>query len=155
MSAGTAELTAFIVRAKAATWLAGAPPRLAAQPGARELEFQDADWAYLDRYFGSEDFIGQEVVYAHGRPMWVMNYAGRILPGAAYDGARAARVAQPARAGLYGQGRFLGAHTLATPDGIYFNVSQGDLDHFTGRESIELEGAAVYEMLYHGGLVRG
>lgn len=49
MTPDLAGLNAVVVQAKAATWLAGAPARLPAQPGARELEVQDAGWVYLDR----------------------------------------------------------------------------------------------------------
>ncbi len=69
----------FIVRAKAAAYVGQGPKSLSYRPGSHDLQFHDGDFSYLDSYFGGTDFIGQEVVYFRGKPVWAMNYYGRIL----------------------------------------------------------------------------
>ena len=71
------DLTAFIVQAKAATYVGGGTKSLSRRPGSHDLEFHAGVFSYLDSYFGGTDFLGQEVVYYEARPVWVMNYCGR------------------------------------------------------------------------------
>jgi hypothetical protein len=73
------ELTAFIVRAKAATYVGSGEHVAPCRSGSHDLRYSDGEWAYHDSYFGGTDFIGEEVVYLAGKPIWAMNYYGRIL----------------------------------------------------------------------------
>ena len=73
------QLNTFIVRAKAATYVGGGAKSLSYRPGSHDLQFHEGAFSYLDSYFGGSDFLGQEVVYYEGQPVWVMNYYGRIL----------------------------------------------------------------------------
>src|SRR5262245_52784991 len=73
------ELNEFIVRAKSATYVGNGEPVSPCRLGSHDLRFEDGWWAYHDSYFGGSDFIGEEVVYLEGRPVWAMNYYGRIL----------------------------------------------------------------------------
>ena len=64
-------LEEFIVQAKSATYVGGGnksstPTRI----GSHDLGFQSGDWNYIDSYFGGTDFIGQEVVWHQGIPLW-------------------------------------------------------------------------------------
>jgi hypothetical protein len=36
----------------------------------------------------------------------------------------------------------------------YIDTKEGDVSFFTGREWIERRGVKVYELLYHGGLIK-
>ena len=63
------EIIAFIARAKANTWNGNAQASLAYRPGSRDLQYHEADLAYMDSYFGSTDFLGQEVVWQNGTPI--------------------------------------------------------------------------------------
>ena len=69
----------FILRAIAATYVGSGQPAPACRPNSHDLKFADGDWFYLDSYFGGRDFIGEEVVYLNGKPVWAMNYYGHIL----------------------------------------------------------------------------
>ena len=80
------DLVAFIVRAKANTWNAACAPSLSYRPGSHDLQYHEGNRAYLDSYFGSTDFVGQEVVWNDGVPVWAMNYHGRILRPDLYEG---------------------------------------------------------------------
>jgi hypothetical protein len=147
-------LNAFIVRAKAATYVGGGAKSLSYQPGSHDLQFHDAPFAYLDSYFGGADFIGQEVVYFEGKPVWAMNYYGRILRPELLSALEAGRILQESLSKLYQEGRFLGGFEHPTHDATYFDTNEGDVLSFTGQEWITRQSQKVYELHYHGGLIR-
>jgi len=147
-------LNVFIVKAKAATYVGGGARSPSCRPGSHDLEFHEGAFSYLDSYFGGTDFIGQEVVYHDEEPVWAMNYYGRILEPAMITAAEAGRIIQESLSKLYEEGRFLGGFEHDTGNGVYVDTSQGDVASFTGREWITRGGVKVYELIYHGGLVK-
>lgn len=148
------ELTAFIVRAKAATYVGDGAPSPACRSGSHDLQYRDGDVGYLDSYFGGSDFIGEEVVYFQARPVWAMNYYGRILVPDQITAAEAGRVIKASLTELYKMGRFLGGFQHSVEGFTYFDTNTGDASAFTGQEWITRAGTRVYELVYHGGLIR-
>ncbi len=148
------QLNAFIVRAKAATYVGGGAHSLSCRPASHDLQFSEGDFSYLDSYFGGSDFIGEEVVYFKGKPVWAMNYYGRILEPSAITASQAGQVIQESLSTLYKQGRFLGGFEHPTKMGIYVDTNEGDVTSFTGREWIMCSSVKVYELVYHGGMIR-
>ena len=98
----------FIVRAKAATYVGDGQPAPSCRPGSHDLKFANGDWSYLDSYFGGRDFIGEEVVYYNGKPVWAMNYYGRILRADLITPSQAWQVIKASLSKMYLEGRFLG-----------------------------------------------
>ena len=148
------QLQDFIVLAKAATYVGGGDKSLSRRPGSHDLEFHEGAFAYLDSYFGGADFIGQEAVYFEGRPVWAMNYYGRILEPALIAATEAGQIIQKSLSALYQQGRFLGGFEHTTDKGIYTDTNEGDVTSFTGREWIARGDVKVYDLVYHGGLIK-
>ncbi len=147
-------LTDFIVKAKAATYVGSGQENKPCRPGSHDLEFRDGPFLYLDSYFGGADFIGEEVVYFEEKPVWAMNYYGRILVPEKITGAETGQVIKNSLSLLYQQGRFLGGFKHAGGRDAYFDTNKGDATSFTGLEWIERDGVRVYELVYHGGLIR-
>jgi hypothetical protein len=143
----------FIVRAKAATYVGGGQHATSCRPGSHDLKFADGDWAYLDSYFGGRDFIGEEVVYYREKPVWAMNYYGRILLPDLITPAQAGQVIKASLSKMYAEGRFLGGFQYQHEGFAYTDTSEGELTCFRGREWIARAGETVYELLYHGGLI--
>lgn len=148
------ELNQFIVQAKSATYVGGGETADPSRMGSHDLKFQQGLFSYLDSYFGGTDFIGQEVVYHANEPIWAMNYHGRILRREAITAAEAGQVIKASLSRMYQEGRFLGGFEFAVDDCIYTDTSQGGLDAFTGREWITRSDVKVYELVYHGGLIK-
>jgi hypothetical protein len=148
------QLNAFIVRAKAVTYVGGEAKSLSYRPGSHDLQFHEGAFSYLDSYFGGADFLGQEVVYFAGKPVWAMNYYGRLLEPALITAEEVGRIIQESLSEMYKQGRFLGGFTHSAGHSTYFDRSEGDVASFTGREWITLENVKVYELVYHGGLIK-
>jgi len=148
------QLNNFIVRAKAATYVGDGAKITPCRPGSHDLKFEDGDFAYLDSYFGGADFLGQEVVYYRGEPVWAMNYYGRILEPERIKADEAGQVIKQSLSAMYQEGRFLGGFEYVTQNGTYVDTSEGEATSFAGREWIMRENNTVYELVYHGGLIR-
>ncbi len=148
-------LSSFLVQAKVNTYAAAGEggERLLAD-GCKELTFQQGDFAYRDRYFGSDPFVGEEVVWHGGRVVWAMNYYGAVLaddvpPDLVYRFLRRAlsRVAEDRP--------FRGPRRLQEDGFEYRDGSQGTVECFTGVETILYRGREIYRLVYHGGAVKG
>jgi len=148
------ELVDFILQAKQATYVGGGKKLLPYRLGSHDLQFQKADWAYHDSYFGESDFMGEEIVYHRGVAVWGMNYFGRILQPEKITSAQAGEVIQRSLTKMYQTGRFLDGFTHVVKEFIYKDANEGDPLYFTGRESIEVNGQIVYALDYHGGLIK-
>ena len=148
------ELTRFIVEAKRATYVGNGERAIPSRLKSHDLVFERGRFAYRDSYFGGTDFIGQEVVWADGEPVWAMNYYGYILRADLIDAGRAGATIKAALSAMYGEGRFLGGFRWQGPHGIYVDTSEGRADRFHGREHIEVDGVEVYALDYVGGLIK-
>jgi uncharacterized protein DUF5680 len=149
-----AELNAFIVRAKASTYVGDGEHITPCRAGSHDLRFVDGKWAYLDSYFGGTDFIGEEVIYFDEKPVWAMNYYGHILRDDLLTGAQAGQMIKASLSRMYKEGRFLGGFEYAENDLTYVDASEGNADSFHGREFIRRGQDIAYELVYHGGLIR-
>jgi len=147
-------LNAFIVRAKASTYVGDGAHSASSRPASHDLSFQDREWRYLDSYFGGSDFIGQEAVYFMGQPVWAMNYYGRLLHPEQISAAEAGQIIKASLSAMYREGRFLGGFEYTIGERTYTDTSEGDVTRFTGKEWIAQNSVRVYELLYHGGLIR-
>jgi hypothetical protein len=148
------ELNSFIVRAKAATYVGGGEHAPSCRPDSHDLKFSEGDWSYLDSYFGGRDFIGEEVVYCAGKPVWAMNYYGRILRDELITPAQAGQVIKISLSQMYLENRFLGGYECTQDEYTYRDSSEGDCTSFHGKETISRNGITTYELLYHGGLIK-
>ncbi len=148
------QLEAFIVRAKANTYVGGGEHSTASRLGSHDLRFTEGEWTYHDSYFGGSDFIGEEVVYFSGRPIWAMNYYGRILRADLLTAAQAGQMIKTSLTRLYKEGRFLGGFEFTENNLTYKDANEGGADCFQGRELIFNGQETAYELLYHGGLIK-
>ncbi len=146
-------LNSFIVSAKAATYVGSGQRSPSSRPGSHDLQFSQGDWSYIDSYFGGRDFIGEEVVYLAGKPIWAMNYYGHILRPDLILPEQAGQVIKASLSRLYTEGRFLGGFQYPHNGFTYIDTNEGDASSFRGREFISQGNATVYELFYHGGLI--
>lgn len=148
------ELHAFIVRAKAATYVGGGAKIQSCRPASHDLQYTEGEWKYLDSYFGGSDFIGEEAVWHTGSPVWAMNYYGYILEPDLITPAQAGQMIKASLSRMYTENRFLGGFQYSEGDFTYIDTSHGDFSRFTGREWIQRNGKKAYELVYHGGLIK-
>jgi hypothetical protein len=148
------ELKSFVVAAKRASYVGDGERTGPSRPGSHDLAFAQGPWGYRDSYFGGTDFVGQEVVWRSGEPVWAMNYYGYILRPELIDAARAGATIKAALSVMYSEGRFLGGFQWISPYGVYRDTSNGGIEHFLGREVILVGGTEAYALDYFGGLIR-
>jgi hypothetical protein len=147
-------LDAFIVRAKAASYVGDGEHVTPCRTGSHDLRFSDGKWSYHDSYFGGADFIGEEVIYFAEKPVWAMNYYGRILREDLLTAAQAGQMIKASLSRMYQEDRFLGGFEHIENDLTYVDASEGNTEHFHGREIIRRGQELAYELLYHGGMIR-
>ncbi len=149
------DLTQFLKEANRSTYAnKDAPKTASSRLESEDYHFEKDDLIYHDTYFGGRDFIGEEIVYKEGTPVWGANYFGFILTDVVgekevYDFLRQALMedndeAIPLR----------GASNFTKGDWDYRFSATGKLGNFSGQEEISLKGKAVYRCLVHGGFIR-
>ena len=150
----TKQLADFLNEANKSTYAnKDAPKALSSRLKSEDYHFEKDGLIYHDTYFGSRDFIGEEVVYKDSGPVWGMNYYGYILSETTnekelYGFLREALIQEysdiiPVR----------GPKNFKNGDWEYNNSAEGELNRFTGTEEIYRAGVLVYKCNYHGGFI--
>lgn len=148
------ELADFLNEANKSTYAnKDAPKASSTRLKSEDYHFEKGNLIYHDTYFGSRDFIGEEVVYKDNEPVWGMNYYGFILSETTnekelYGFLREALMQEysdiiPVR----------GGKNYQKDDWEYTNAVEGELNRFTGTEEIYRAGVLVYKCYYHGGFI--
>lgn len=122
--------------------------------GSKNYEYSEGELLYHDAYFGSRDFIGEEIVYENKKPIWGMNYNGFVVDKNTnekdtYIFLRKALIQDyddiiPVR----------GPKNFKIENYEYKNNVDGKLDKFEGREEILKDGKLIYYAVFHGGLIK-
>lgn len=140
------QIAEFLLLAKGHTYAAHGQEKEPAYPGSHVYGFDREPFSYVDVYFGSRQFAGQEVLYERQSPIWSMQYAGRVV-GEGFDSdflkeaLRHGDTEHPYRGPLH----------FASGSYVYHNRVQGCLPWFRGEEEIFFAGARVYQCVYQGG----
>jgi len=136
----------FLLRAKRATYAGDGHESASSRPASRDLRYEEGALLYIDSYLGGEKFAGEEALWKDGKPIWAMNYAGRILgEGFSRDFHLSALRLGTTELPFRGPPRHdEGAYS-------YECAVEGDASWFSGREEIRFKGARIYECVFHGG----
>lgn len=148
------ELTVFLNAANKATYANKEAPKSASlRPSSEDYHFEQDDLVYHDTYFGARDFIGEEVVYKTGKPVWGMNYYGHVLK-PEVSTKDAYTILRPALMQEYDDILPVrGPKEYVLENSRYTNKVEGTLDRFSGEENIYLDGELIYRCWYHGGSI--
>ncbi len=146
------ELVNFLNAANKATYANKKTPRSASlRPSSEDYHFEQDNLVYHDTYFGTRDFLGEEIVYETKEPIWGMNYHGYVLdPDVSAKNAYAIL----RRALMQEYNDILpvrGPREYIEGTSTYENQVEGTLDRFLGEERIYLAGRLIYCCWYHGG----
>lgn len=139
----------FLIKAKKSTYAAGNNKTIPVRPGAVDFVYKEKDFTYVDSYFGSTCFSGQEVVYENDNSIWSMNYYGKTLskhlpPGFSETLKEALMLVRESSP-------FRGPEQYKRGDYEYTCRYEGTVDHFSGEEEISHKGEKVYHLYFHGG----
>jgi hypothetical protein len=148
-----AELRRFLVEATRRGYAAGREAtKLKEADRSTTIVYESDEWRLHDNYFGGEPYGGRAVVFLHGRPVWLAMYYGRVTDPAyevqpIYSFLRQALLLAPEHRPFRGPDEFSdGAFT-------YRNFWRGELEDFSGKETIDQDARRVYVARYAGGLV--
>jgi transcriptional regulator with XRE-family HTH domain len=145
-----ADLADFLCNAKKNTYAAGKEAEtVSIKPGSHDLKFSRGDYQYFDTYYGGEKFIGEEAVWYHEKPVYSMNYSGRVL-GEGFSG----EFLKEALLLVPKEYPFRGPMVYHNGDYSYHCNVNGDLEWFQGYEEIYLNNTKIYECYFHGGSIR-
>ena len=148
----------FLIAAKRHSYAAGGPPEaVSCRKHSKDLRYSLGDYEYLDSYFGAEAFLGEEVVYRKGIPLWGMNYHGHSIFDADGDADAASATG--------GMGEILHAALMLPPREAPYrgprSFKKGTSEYrcswegvptgFFGEEEILCEGKRIYFLRFHGG----
>jgi hypothetical protein len=141
------DLADFLVEAKKRTYGSGAEPKRL-EDGSKEHRVTIDEYTYRDRYFGGNPFIGEEVVFRAGKPVWSMNYYGKTTgrtPSEVFGFLGKAL-------GLVEKNKpYRGPKQYSDGSWFYGMMSRGSINSFWGEEEIQYEGIRVYWLRFHGG----
>lgn len=148
-------LTQFLNVANKSTYAnKDAPKAASSRLHSEDYCFEQDGLIYHDTYFGNRDFMGEEIVYEHSKPIWGANYFGFVLEESVsekdvYDFLRKALMQEysdtiPVR----------GPTSFAADTKEYRFTVDGDLTNFSGTEEILFEGKVVYRCHVHGGMIK-
>lgn len=147
------ELHDFLIKAKKSTYASqGESGEKKLSDGSKEFVHEEGAWIYRDRFFGSTDFVGEEIVMKDKKPVWAMNYHGRITstsvtPADVFDFLKECLLhITPERP-------FRGPSGYQRDGWKYLDKSNGTINNFRGFEEISFQNKTVYELTYHGGLI--
>lgn len=130
--------------------------------GSTEYRYVEGDLLYVDIYFGNRTFIGEEVVYYKGEPVWAMNYRGSLavhieksvgfdfLRKALLAGAEAGEVLRGSKSWKQGELEY-GCDCESYPFSSHWAL-------FSGVESIfrriNNSFGGIYHCVFHGGVIQ-
>ncbi len=143
------DLIAFLIRAKKATYAGKGAESAPSRPQSHDLQYAEGDMLYIDTYLGGNRFAGEEALWIAGKPVWSMNYAGRVT-GENFSGdflkATLLRVPEDMP--------FRGPALYTEGDYAYRCQADGSFGWFQGKETIEHKEQLIYECFFHGGLIK-
>jgi hypothetical protein len=119
--------------------------------GSTTIPFAFGDFRMSDNFFGGEPYGGREVVFFQNAPVWIMVYYGKVNPGE--DFAKLYKFLQKALLNAPDEMPVRGPKVLEEEEFTYVNEWKGEIEEFSGEESISKNGKTVYNAKYVGGLV--
>jgi len=146
------EFINFIIKAKQNTYAGDGNKSQPSRPNSKDLHYKEGDLLYIDTYVGSSDFMGEEVVFNKGIPIWGMNYYGKMLVDKIPDGF--INCLKNALINIPNEAPFRGPKIYRYEKFQYCCNWDGDIENFEGNEKILMNGIEVYKLKFHGGFLK-
>lgn len=155
MDIDTDLLGGFLARAHKSTYAnKDAAKAKSSREKSEDYHYQEGNWEYHDTYFGGKDFIGEEIIYQNGNPIWGMNYYGYLLD----EGIQEKDVYNFLRTALMQDYTDIpsvrGPLSFQIEPRKYENRVDGNLARLGGTETISFAQKEIYRCWYHGGLIQ-
>jgi len=146
------DIIQFLIRAKQNTYAGGGGKVDSSRKLSKDLVYKEGDYEYLDSYFGSYTFSGQEVVYHHSKPIWSMNYFGKTLK--ENQNSDVIMMLKESLLLVNEDMPYRGPEYHEKLDMQYYCKVDGGFSGFTGEEKIVRDNEIVYKLNFHGGFIK-
>ncbi len=144
------EMVEFLLAAKQNTYAVAENRTKSSRTASHDFRYEDGKgYVYLDTYLGGECFAGEEAVWVHEKPVWSMNYVGRII-GKNFNGAFLKEVLR----NVPKEFPYRGPEIYTKGDYHYHCKADGEFIWFQGYEEIFYRDEKIYECYFHGGSIR-
>lgn len=143
------ELLDFIIEAKRNTYAAKNNKVESSRLGSTDFEYCSGQYKYRDSYVGSKYFSGQEIVWENDVTVWSMNYIGKV-----FDEPFSGDFLKEALKNNSIDMPYRGPSLFEKDGYTYLCNVEGNPEWFDGRELIFYNNKQVYELKFHGGLVK-
>lgn len=144
-----AALISFLIRAKKHTYAANSHMVQASRTASHDFCYQEQDFLYYDTYLGGERFSGEEAVWCNEKPIWAMNYAGRVV-GAHFN----SDFLKEALLHVPPEMPYRGPAIYTKGDYHYHCKADGTFAWYQGYEEIFYLDKKIYECYFHGGEIK-
>lgn len=138
----------FLVEAKKNTYANNSGQIDSSRLRSYDLKYSDEDYVYVDSYFGTHSFSGQEIIWHKEEPVWSMNYYGNVLSSDFKSSFLKEALMHPDLELPY-----RGQPLYRKGDYTYIMEIDGDFDKFSGYEKILFRDSLTYELFFHGGKI--
>lgn len=138
----------FLIKAKKNTYAGKGPETTPSKPNSHDFIFEEGDYMYYDTYFGGTRFVGEEALWIKDKPIWSMNYAGRVI-GENFNG----DFLKEALLNVPFDKPFRGPNIYMRGDYTYKCEIDGEFEWFQGYEYILYNDRKIYECHFHGGII--
>lgn len=139
----------FLIKAKRKCYAGKGAETLSSRTNSHDLQYIENDLTYIDSYLGGECFAGEEAVWLSDKPVWAMNYAGRVI-GEGFSGDFLKEVLYQVPEDYPYRGPFL----YHKGDYTYHCTVSGVFEWYSGYEEIFCGDRKIYECIFHGGSLK-
>jgi len=143
------KLIQFLCEAKQHTYAAGENQVASSRPDAHDFKYEKDELKYIDTCLGRDQIVGEEAVWQEDKPIWGMNYTGRVV-GEGYDLNFLLEALRRVKEDL----PYRGPRFLELGEYTYKCRVEGDFEWFVGCEKILYKGVKVYEAMFQGGIIK-
>lgn len=143
------ELREFLIIAKQNTYAVKANEAISSRPNSHDFRFEQNGYLYIDTYLGGDHFSGEEAVWHESKPIWSMNYSGRVLS-EEFSGDFLKEVLM----NVTTEHPYRGPLIYRVQNMTYHCVIQGSFEWYQGYEEIYNGNLKTYECYFHGGIVK-
>ena len=141
----------FLVEAKKHTYAAKGAEVDSSRVRSHDLKYEKDNLMYYDSYLGSNKFSGTEAVYENNKPIWSLNYMGRVLDKTNFSG----DFLKEALMLVSIDNPYRGPLMYKNGDYEYKMTLDGDFNYFKGYEIIAYKHKIIYECNFIGGVLEG
>lgn len=142
------EIIDFLCIAKKSTYAGCGKEAQASRPNSHDLIYCEDNLKYIDTYLGSENFVGEEAIWVDNKPIWAMNYSGKVI-----DEAFSGSFLKEVLSAVTKDNPYRGPMVYQKGDYKYHCIVHGEFKWFKGYEEIYFNNRKIYECIFHGGII--